>query len=74
MVNEIANENNQDEVMNIQEAAAFMKCAVSTVYRDTAIGVIPCIRKGRRVLFLRSQLLDWLKNQSVSPTCFVVTK
>lgn len=74
MVNQLANESIQDEVMNIQEAAAFMKCAVSTVYRDSALGVIPCIKKGRRVLFLRSQLIDWLKSQSVVPTCFVVQK
>lgn len=50
-----------DELMDIKEAAQYLHCAVSTVYRDTALGAIPCIRKGRRVLFLRSDLLIWLK-------------
>lgn len=57
-----------DEVLNVKEAAAFMKCAVSTVYRDTALGIIPCIRKGTRVLFLKSDLLEWLKTMKDSGT------
>lgn len=50
-----------EDVMDIKEAAQYLHCAVSTVYRDTALGAIPCIRKGRRVLFLKSDLLIWLK-------------
>ena len=50
-----------DELMDIKEAAQYLRCAVSTVYRDTALGAIPCIHKGRRVLFLKSDLLTWLK-------------
>ncbi len=50
-----------EDVMDISEAAKYLHCAVSTIYRDTALGAIPCIRKGRRVLFLKSDLLIWLK-------------
>ncbi|MBO4704166.1 MAG: helix-turn-helix domain-containing protein [Spirochaetaceae bacterium] len=57
-----------EEPMNVQEAAAFMKCAVSTIYRDSANGCIPCIRKGRRLLFLKSDLLEWLKRMREIPS------
>lgn len=63
-----------DELMNIKEAAAFLKCAVSTMYRDTAAGAIPCIRKGRRVLFLKSDLLEWLKKMRDVPAYMVELK
>lgn len=63
-----------EEPMNVKEAAAFMKCAVSTVYRDTAAGCIPCIRKGKRVLFLKSDLLEWLKKMRDVPAYPVVLK
>ena len=56
-----AQEVSADDVMDISEAAQYLHCAVSTVYRDTALGAIPCIHKGRRVLFLKSDLLTWLK-------------
>lgn len=63
-----------EEPMDIKEAAAFLKCAVSTIYRDTAAGCIPCIRKGRRVLFLKSDLLEWLKKMRDVPSYPVVLK
>lgn len=63
-----------EEPMNIREAAAFLRCAVSTMYRDTAAGCIPCIRKGRRVLFLKSDLLEWLKKMRDVPAYMVVQK
>lgn len=63
-----------EEPMDIKEAAAFLKCAVSTIYRDTAAGCIPCIRKGKRVLFLKSDLLEWLKKMREVPAYMVVQK
>lgn len=63
-----------DELMNIKEAAAFLKCAVSTMYRDTAAGAIPCIHKGKRVLFLKSDLIEWLKTMREVPSFMVVQK
>ena len=56
-----------EEPMDVKEAAAFLRCAVSTIYRDTSLGCIPCIRKGKRVLFLKSDLLEWLKKMREIP-------
>lgn len=56
-----------EEPMNVKEAAAFLRCAVSTIYRETANGCIPCIRMGKRVLFLKSDLIEWLKTMRTMP-------
>lgn len=63
-----------EDVLNVQEAALYMKCSVSAVYRDTALGLIPCIRKGKRVLFLKSQLLQWLQGMSDIPQGVIIQK
>ncbi|MCR4940776.1 MAG: helix-turn-helix domain-containing protein [Treponemataceae bacterium] len=63
-----------EEPMDVKEAAAFLRCAVSTIYRDTALGCIPCIRKGKRLLFLKSDLLSWLRGMREFPPCPVVMK
>lgn len=56
-----------EEPMDVKEAAAFLRCAVSTIYRDTSLGCIPCIRKGKRVLFLKSDLISWLRGMRDIP-------
>jgi excisionase family DNA binding protein len=54
-------EKNVEKPMNVIEAASFLRCAVSTVYRDVSLERIPHIHMGRRVLFLPSELLEWIK-------------
>ena len=56
-----------EEPMDVKEAAAFLRCAVSTIYRDTSLGCIPCIRKGKRLLFLKSDLISWLRGMRDIP-------
>ena len=56
-----------EEPMDVKEAAAFLRCAVSTIYRDTSLGCIPCIRKGQRLLFLKSDLISWLRGMRDIP-------
>lgn len=60
-------DDNDVQIMNVGQAAKFMKCAASTVYRDCARGTMPCIRKGKRLLFKRDDLLSWLETMRTDP-------
>ncbi len=48
------------EVLTADEAAAFLRCDRKTIYRAVLRNAIPHRRVGRKVLFLRVALLEWL--------------
>jgi excisionase family DNA binding protein len=50
------------EVLTVEEAARFIRMSVDYVYRASADGRLPCIKQGRRTVFLRSSLTEWLKS------------
>ena len=60
-------ETSEDQFLNVREAAGFMKCSTSTVYRDSEHGTMPCIRKGKRLLFKRQDLVSWLETMKSGP-------
>lgn len=53
--------NDLDRRMNIKEAAEFINCAVPTVYGLVFHRTIPHEKKGKRLYFLKSELVEWLK-------------
>lgn len=53
----------QDEQMNVKQAAAFLKLSVPTIWRLKLQGKIPYKQIGSRVVFIKSELAIWLKNQ-----------
>jgi excisionase family DNA binding protein len=48
------------EVLNANEVAAWLRCSRKSVYEAAARNRIPHQKLGRRILFSRSALLDWL--------------
>lgn len=56
-----------DEVMDVQEAAAFLRVSVPTVWRKKLKNEIPYTQLNGRVVFLRSQLIAWISAKSNSP-------
>lgn len=50
----------ENEVMNVDEVAVFLRINRKTVYEAVAARRIPHQRLGRRILFSRSALLQWL--------------
>jgi len=50
----------EDRPMPISEAAKYLNLAVHTIYGYTSKGRIPFIKKGKRILFLKSDLDKWL--------------
>lgn len=48
------------EVMSVDELAEMLGVDKKTIYDKANRGQIPCRRLGRRVLFGRRAILDWL--------------
>ena len=48
------------EVLNANEVAAWLRCSRKSVYEAAARNRIPHQKLGRRILFSRRALLDWL--------------
>lgn len=53
-----------EEIMDIQEAAKFLKLKIHTIYGFTSQKQIPFIKRGKKLYFERSKLDAWLKEGS----------
>ena len=49
-------------VLTVEEAAAFLRCNVKTVYRSISEGQMPGRKVGNRTIILRDAMLSWLKS------------
>ena len=49
----------RDKLMDVQEAADFLRLAPKTLYGLVSQRRIPFRKAGRRLLFLESELLEW---------------
>jgi excisionase family DNA binding protein len=50
----------QEGFINLDQAAEFLKVAKQTLYARTSAGTIPFVKKGKRLLFKKSELAAWL--------------
>ena len=50
-----------DQPLNIEEAAAFVRKPVSTMYQLTSTRKIPFNKIGRQLLFFKKDLLSWIE-------------
>jgi excisionase family DNA binding protein len=50
-----------NRILNIDQAAEFTGMAKQTLYQMAAQGRVPCSRRGKRLLFLEDQLIQWVK-------------
>lgn len=51
------------EYLDIEEAAQFTKLKVNTIYQKVCKNTIPNIHVGRKVIFKKSDLINWIENQ-----------
>ena len=58
----IHHEENKDakEYLSVEEASELIRLAVTTIYGLTHNKAIPYLKKGRKLWFKRSELLQWL--------------
>lgn len=54
-------------LLNLDEAAEFLKCSKSFLYKSTCAKKIPYIKLGSRVLFEEPRLVEWLSARRVEP-------
>ena len=51
----------EDEVLTVEQTAAFLKLAKQTVYGLISKGQLPVMKRSKRCYFSKSDLLDYLK-------------
>jgi excisionase family DNA binding protein len=49
------------DIMNVDEAAAYLKMAKQTVYSMVSRRLLPYFKRGKRVFFRKEELLSWLE-------------
>jgi len=52
----------QDDLLNIEEVARFINESKSSVYSRTSKRTIPFYKRGKKLLFKRSEVLAWLES------------
>ena len=56
------NQPDPDQLMTIKEAATFLNLAPYTIYGMVSRGEVPVNKKGKKLMFLKSELIDWVKS------------
>lgn len=56
------------EVLNAEEACAFLQVAKPTLYRHVRKGAIPAFRIGKALRFHKESLEKWIEQKVVSET------
>lgn len=51
----------QDELLTIEQAADFLSLSVPTLYAKTSTKAIPFMKRGKRLYFSRTELMEYLK-------------
>ncbi|MDN3588205.1 helix-turn-helix domain-containing protein [Pedobacter aquatilis] len=54
-------ESDEQELLNIHEAAAFLKTSVPALYTKVSRREIPVSKPGRRLYFSKSNLMEWIR-------------
>lgn len=50
-----------EQLLTIQEAAKFLSLTVPTMYSKVSKGELPVMKRGKRLYFSRTELLEYLK-------------
>ena len=50
-----------EQLLTIQQAAAYLSLTLPTMYRKVSIGELPAMKQGKRLYFSRIELLEYLK-------------
>jgi excisionase family DNA binding protein len=50
-----------EQLLNIQQAAAFLNLTVPTIYTKVSKSELPVMKRGKRLYFSQTELLEYLK-------------
>ena len=65
---------NLPDILDIKQAAAYLKLKVNTIYEKTSLKLIPHFKKGGKLLFVREELLKWVQEGRVSTLVEIQTQ
>ena len=51
----------EDKLLTVQEAAQFLNLTVPTIYSKVSKGELPVMKRGKRLYFSRTELMEYLK-------------
>ncbi|EJF99023.1 DNA binding domain-containing protein [Flavobacterium sp. F52] len=51
-----------DNLLTIQDASKLLKLSVATIYSKVCRNELPVSKKGKRLYFQKTELLDWIKS------------
>lgn len=55
----------EDEFLTVEEASAFLTLSLPTVYSKVSRKELPYMKQGKRLYFLKSDLIEYIKNGRV---------
>lgn len=50
-----------DKLLSVSQAADFLNLSVPTIYSKVSRGELPCMKRGKRLYFSQTELMDYLK-------------
>jgi len=53
--------NKDDQLLTVDGAAQFLDCTKPTIYQKTSAGELPYMKRGKRLYFLKADLIAYLK-------------
>lgn len=56
---------NQNQLFTVQEAANFLNLSISTIYNKVNKRELPAMKKGRRLYFSSVELIDFIKSGKI---------
>ena len=54
------------DILNIEEAAAYLKLKITTLYEKTSKKIIPHFKRGNKLYFNKNDLEEWIKKGKVT--------
>lgn len=64
----------KEDLMDIEEAAQYLRLSITTVYSKVCRREIPANKQGKKLYFSRGELKDWISNGKIrTPADFVAT-
>lgn len=52
----------EHELMDVKQVSVLLNLARATVYEKTSLRVLPHYKKGKKILFKRSEILAWMES------------
>lgn len=63
--NKMHAKDNFDEILNMDQLSELLGLAKPTLYKYTSGRIIPCYKKGKKLYFKKSEIIEWIAESKV---------